>query len=119
MDIKLNTTTHDLTLSNGDLVLVDRVDAIQQHVKQRYLFFFGEWFLDNTKGVPYYQSIFVKNPNLDLIDATLRNVALQTPGILQLNSFDFGYDNATRTISPSFQAESSDGPINFLETVGV
>lgn len=119
MDLQLDLNTHDLSLVSGDLGLVDTSDAIRQDLKQLYLFFLGEWFLDNTKGVPYYQFILVKNPNLDLVESTLRTVATSCPGILQLNSFSFSYDNPSRAISPSLQADTTDGPINFQATVEV
>ena len=55
MDLKLDTTTHDLVIENYDLVLVDGIDLVRQAIKQRLLLVSEEWFLDDTIGVPWYQ----------------------------------------------------------------
>lgn len=119
MDLMLDTTTHDLVPVAGDLQLVTKADAVRQHLKQRLWLFLGEWFLDTTKGVPYYQFILVKNPNLDLVEATLKQMILQTPGVLELTDFSFTYARAGRALTVEFTAKCSDEDINFSETVEV
>ena len=43
-------------LARGVVVLKGR-EAVGQNVKQRLLLLRGEWFLDITAGVPYYESV--------------------------------------------------------------
>lgn len=110
-DIKLSTLTNDLEVTNGDLDIILMDGAIRQSLLQRLRLFLGEWFLDTSHGVPYFQSILVKNPNLDLIQATIKNVVLSTPGITELLTFEFDYNNATRVLSVSFDARSTNGTV--------
>ncbi len=91
MDIALDLTPtsptfNDLLIVNGNLVLVDGVGAIQQHVVQRIRIFLGEWFMDNTIGIPFFDQVLIKNPDQSKIDAIFQNVILGTPGMEQLTS---------------------------------
>ncbi|MCK6585965.1 MAG: hypothetical protein L6Q76_00110 [Polyangiaceae bacterium] len=99
-----NPVVHDLDLLEGQLYFVSRVDAVAQHLRQRLQFFRGEWFLNLLEGVPYYESILVKNPNLVLVRSIFRRVILTTPGISHLVEFQLVPDGATRTAALDFVA---------------
>ena len=112
MDLGL--TAGELSLVNGDLVLLDGIDAIAQDVTTRLQFFLGEWFLDTAAGIPYLQKILVKNPSLPVVGNLLRRTILGTPGI---NSFTqdlaFTYTGTTRSMSVSFKADTVAGPLTY------
>lgn len=110
------TSNNDLLLTSGDLSTVILDAAIRQNLLQRLQLFLGEWFLDTTSGVPYYQTILVKNPNLDVVQATLKDVILSTNGIESLNSFKFEYDNSLRTLTVAFEAKSTNGTVINVQT---
>lgn len=95
MDLRLN-NEGDLLIEDDELKLIDGDDAIVQHLTIRLRFFLGEWFLDERLGVPYFDSVLIKNPNLVLVRGILRQAILTTPGVEQLDSFQFTYDNAIR-----------------------
>lgn len=120
-DLKLSTTIGafqgDLALENGDLVLLENADAAQQLLRQRLRMFFGEWFLDTGKGVPYFQEILKKQPNAIAVDSILKTTILETPGVIQLLRFNFDYDAATRSLSLDFAAQLSSGVIEFNEEI--
>jgi hypothetical protein len=118
IDFKNDPTTWDLATYNGDLVLVDNADAIQQHLIQRLKLFRGEWFLDLDAGVPYFQDILVKNPNPVLVDGVLKDAILETPGVLELSSFSMTYDSTARTLVVAFQVETINGPVNVNTQLG-
>lgn len=109
----------DIELVDGDLSLVEGVEAIGQSAKQRLKLYLGEWFLNINAGVPWFQVVFVKNPNLLLIEAILRDVVLLTPGISELDTFNLTYDNLTRKLGVSFKARTINGDLNFDEIVEV
>jgi hypothetical protein len=55
---------HDLSFSNGDLLLCPTdADAIAQTIVIRLKTFLGEWFLDENRGLPYLTQIFGKKLN--------------------------------------------------------
>ena len=67
------------------------------------------------KGVPYFQSIFVKQPNLIIVEAIFRNVVLSTPGIVELNSFSFQYTNQNRQLNVEYSAKTINGDLDFSQ----
>jgi len=119
MDISLDLnpispTFNDLLVQNGDLVITPtQLDAIQQHIVQRIRIFLGEWFLDNTIGLPYFQQILVKNPNQSVIDSLFASQILSTPGVTLLNSYSFRVDFVNRTLNISFSALTTSGTVNY------
>jgi hypothetical protein len=117
-DLLLDTTTHDLTVESFDLSLVSGIDNLVQKLKIRLLFFFGEWFLDTALGVPYYDTVLVKNPNVPQIDALLKSVILATEGVTEIISYTSDYDNGLRKLSVSFEAKTIYGEnLTFEETI--
>ena len=75
--------------------------------------FLGEWFLDKSQGVPYYQHVFVKNFDPVIIDSIFKRVILTTPGILELLTFDIEFDETKRSMSLNFDARSTAGVISY------
>lgn len=113
-DLLLDTDTHDLVVRDGDLVVES---SVAQAIKMRILFFRGEWFLNTSVGIPYYEEVFIKQPNLDHLSGLFRRVIIQTPGVTELLSFSLDFDDTTRELSVSFTADSIQGEID--ETIGV
>lgn len=80
MDLALDFSTKDLYLTNNsDLAVVKDIDSIQQHIAQRMRLFLGEWFLDTSRGVPYYQTVFQKNPNLQIMTGIFQHQSSSHP----------------------------------------
>lgn len=114
MDLQLSGQA--LAIANGDLVLVDGLAAIAQDVTTRLQFFLGEWFLNTSAGIPYFQKILVKNPNLAVVGSLLRKTILTTPGIKTLTEdLSFVFTGATRTMSVSFTADTISGPLTYTK----
>lgn len=103
----------DLLVQDGDLVMNSGTTAIQQHILQRLRVFAGEWFLDNTIGIPFFQEFFVKNPDQSKVDAILQSVISQTPGVQALTRYNFSVDTASRQIKVSFSAQTTTGTVNY------
>lgn len=118
----------DLLVENGDLVLT--ADAYQsppsyspnpvvQDILQRVRFFAGEWFLDNTQGLPYFQQILVKNPNQYTIDGLFLYTLMNTPGVISVNQYSISINSTTRVLSISFRCTTSTGTISYSGAVPV
>lgn len=107
-DFKLD-ADGDLAVEAGDLVLLSDLEALKQSVQIRLQFFLGEWYLNQAVGIPYYQSVLVKNPNPAVLDSTFRQALLDTPGILDVSSLVIEVDAATRTGTVTFRASSDLG----------
>jgi hypothetical protein len=102
---------HDLAVENNNLVIIEGADEVGQRLKTNLKLFQGEWFLNQTIGVPYFQEIFRKGISPDRIAAFFKREILITPGVIQLLEYDQQIDAATRLLTISFKAQVSNGSI--------
>lgn len=93
----LDKDTHDMFLDGEEIGRYAGVDEVAQHIKQRLLFFFEEWFLDRDAGVPWFQEIFVKPERKALVDARLKKEITDTEGVDELLFFDSVIDFERRS----------------------
>ena len=76
-NLLLDDDTWDLVLENGNLVVSSGYDACRQAVHQRLRFFAGDWFADESVGIPYWQRILgKKNPDVAAIREVFRSAIL-------------------------------------------
>lgn len=117
VDLKLD-SNHDLALSTGnDAELVDGLDRIRQQITVTLLTFLGEWFLDTTWGVPYFERIMIKSPNRAEIENIIRAKVRDVPGVTAVQRVEVELDSRTREgriTLPDIQTD--DGPISVTVT---
>lgn len=101
----------DLALENGDVVIIDGRDQIRQAIFCNFRFFLAEWFLDLREGVPYFQEILVKSPNLETVSSAFREALRKTPGVTEINLFELELDTANRRLLFRFEVSTDDGLI--------
>ena len=99
----------DALIENDALVLVEGDDAIVQHLRIRFRFFLGEWFLDTRVGIPYYDEILIKNPDLSRVNGIFKQVIITTPGIASIEAFAMDFVGADRKLTITFLARKDDG----------
>jgi len=109
IDIELDTISNDLVFSGFDFSLVDDTRQIMQNLGIRLRFVLGEWFLDITQGIPYFEFFFIKAPNLIQIESILKEEIVNTRGIVELISFTSNYEARRRIFSVKFSARSISG----------
>lgn len=117
MDFKL-TSGGDLDFSTDDLVLLDHIEAVAQHLRIRLRFFLGEWFLDQRVGIPYFEKILGKvGRRENVVRSILRKAILDTSGVEALRSLSLTYTGETRLLTLEFDADivGADQPITFIE----
>ena len=85
-DIRLN-SSHDLFFINNDIDLIYGIDCLRQKLKIKLQLFYKEWFLDTTLGIDFFNIVYVKNPDLNLIDNVIKMTILETEGIKQLTEY--------------------------------
>lgn len=108
--------TGDLAIVNGDFALVSGVDETVQFLNQSLRLFLGEWFLDETRGIPYFDEIFIKNPNSVTVHSIFENHIVNLPGIEELQELDLDFDSSSRTLSITGRIRALDGEADFSVT---
>ena len=106
-DLELDPTGSEILLTDDASQPTGR--AVMQDVFIRLRFFFGEWFLDTTQGIPYFRYVFVVNPDLRLVESIFRRVIIGTPGIASLDKFSLVFDRPNRALFPSFAGRMTSG----------
>ena len=64
----------------GDIKLTD---SVRQAVRIRLQWFFNEWRFAPEYGVPYFEDVFIKNPDLLRIRRIVRDEAMSVEGVLE------------------------------------
>lgn len=125
MDIALDLSPaspnfNDLKVVAGDLALVgatdDRADqgqAILQNILQTLRIFLGEWFMDLTVGIDYFNQVLVKNPDQSKIDAIFISKISRCAGVQVINSYSFTPNFLTRQLSATFKITTTQGIVSY------
>lgn len=123
LDLKKNSASqNDFLVIDGDLVLTSDAEQggsnnVLQDILTRIRFFAGEWFMDTTQGLPWFQQILIKNPDQSKIDALFQNTIMGTPGVQQLLAYSFEPNFAARVLTVSFTANTTQGRVDYTGTL--
>lgn len=101
MDILLN-QDGDLYISNqGDLLLEN---SISQKIKIKLKWFEGEWRWKKEEGLPYFENLLVKNPDIDALEAWIREKIFEVEEVVDVKQVAVIFDNRTRQARIQFTA---------------
>lgn len=109
IDFALDQKTNDLIFEEFDFQLFDGLEQVGQNLGIRLRFFLGEWFLDITQGVAYYQEVFLKAPNLIQVESIIKQEIVDTRGVEELITYESDFNSRTRTYFVKFQARATGG----------
>ena len=109
----------DIARVNGSFVLLtDPVEETAQRLRSKFKMVLGEWHLDPRIGLPLYEQILVKNPDMGAIDEIYREIILGDEGVEELTTLDLTLDDSTRVLSISFEAKHVSGaPLVFEQFI--
>lgn len=100
----------DIALNSAGLPhFIGGADEAAQRMGVRFKFFRGEWYRDLRLGVPYFEVVFTKAPNLVHVRSLFRQLILGVPGVTRLNRLSETFDRGTRVLRPTFSAAFEDG----------
>jgi hypothetical protein len=80
----MGTDSGEWVTQNGDFLTVAGADAVPQGIRIRLRLFEGECYLDESKGVPYIDQIFVKNADALVVRALLQDAIAGTPDVVNV-----------------------------------
>lgn len=111
-DLKLD-RTGDLEISDtGDVMLTQ---SVRQAVEIRLRWLFGEWRFAPEAGVPYFDRIMVKKPDIEGIKQILRTEIMAVDGMTDVKNLQVVIDTKSRVATITFDG-TADGE-NFSEEV--
>lgn len=89
--------TGDYTFGASQLnLLIDSPATVGQSVLTNLELFFGEWYLDTTVGVPYFQGILGKNSQA-LADSIIQDYVANIFGVTGIVNFESELSPSTRS----------------------
>ncbi|MDR1687265.1 MAG: hypothetical protein LBS21_01475 [Clostridiales bacterium] len=90
----LLTADGDLNVNEwGDIILTD---SVRQAVRVRLLWFFSEWRFAPEYGVPYFEEILIKKPNLEGIKQIVRKEAMSVNEVTDVKNITLSFDKPSR-----------------------
>ena len=97
-----------LTTKAGDIVVSDLGDisltySVRQTVRVHLRWFFGEWRLGPQLGFPWFEEIFVKNPNIEKIKTLIRDEILSIDEVDDVDVTSVIYDPAGRNFTCRYE----------------
>lgn len=108
MDLLLS-SDGDLVFTNSSVdVTASRADSITQRLKIKLRTFLGEWFLDTSYGVPYFQDIFGKGRKKSTIDSIIQKAIIEEEGVEAIISYSSTFEGV-RSFNVTFQVKVDDG----------
>lgn len=88
MDIKLS-DDNDILFDNSDnpAVTGEERQDVAQRLTIKLQTYLGEWFLNNTVGVPYHTRVFQKGVKKENVDIIFQSLILEEPDVLSITEF--------------------------------
>ena len=99
MDILLE--NGDLYFKNGDIVLKN---SVRQKINIRLKWFFQEWRWNDEVGLPYFEHVFNKNPDINHIRELIKDEIFNVPEVVEVNDVAVKIDNFSRKVVIYYEA---------------
>ena len=95
MDILIN--ENKLAFDEGDLVIADGIIEIKQHIITALKTMYGEWILDNSKGLDYAAGL----RNHELFENDIKKQILGVNGVEAVENFGIRFNKPEMSIGVS------------------
>lgn len=108
--------------SNGDIKVSPTGDlysteSVRQAILIKLRWIYNEWRLGPDLGFPWFEEVFVKNPNIDFIKQSIRNKILEVDGVTEAKVTNVKYSISDR--SAVFRYTATVGEETFMEEVAM
>ena len=114
LDIMLD-SCGDLKVSDtGDISLTE---SVRQAILIRLRWIYSEWRLGPELGFPWFEEVFIKNPDIPKIKRLIRNEIMQVEGVKSAAVTDVVYERSQRTAQ--FRYTCSVGEDTFRDEVTI
>lgn len=106
------TADGDLALSaTKNLTIVRGADELAVRARNRTFTVRGEWYQNLVAGIPYFELVWVKDPNVGVIKNVFQQAYSTLPGLAELSKLDTVFRSADRSLSVDIELKALDGSI--------
>lgn len=117
MDILVDPDSGDVVYDNSQpSVTQDQRQDIAQLLRIKLQTYLGEWFLNTTVGVPYYERIMRKGVRKQDIDVLFQTLIREEPEVLEITEFSSTL-SSDRVYSLTFRVRVAEGTTGQIEVV--
>lgn len=114
----------DILMKEGDLVItkggdIVLADSVRQAIRIRLLWFAGEWRFNTEYGIPYYDEVYIKNPNLEKIKLILTREIRKVDEVLDVQNMSIVMDNQNRIANVIFTVYTTQETFEMEVALGV
>ncbi len=111
-----NDATRSLVVANGDFVLTpDTETFLAQKLRIKYSTAEGEWYLDESNGLDWFGTIFVKGQSPDAISDHIKVKTFEEPEVSAIQQFEISQAGVERRITIFARILTNSGGIAELE----
>ena len=94
MDLLLDRSGDLYVSPTGDVILAE---SVAQKIRIRLLWFEGEWKWNTDEGLPYMESLLIKNPDTDQFESLVREKIFEVDEVTDVRDVSIEYDKRTRS----------------------
>ena len=114
----------DILMKEGDLVVtkggdIVLTDSVRQAIRIRLLWFAREWRFNTSFGIPYYDEVYIKNPNLEKIKLILTREIRKVEEVLDVQNMNISLDRQNRVATVTFTVYTSEETFDMEVALGV
>ena len=107
-DLALNEKGDLYISSGGDFAIVD---SLRQAIQIKLRWALGEWQYNTDLGIPYFEKILVKKPNVAEVTNIIRNALLEFQEVTSIKSCQVTLDDSARTATCHFGIQAGEETI--------
>lgn len=109
-DFLLDPITGSLDFSSRDIQFTGNIsEYVRQKLYLKLSIFKGEYFLKKSEGLPYFEDILIKNPDLRYVEDLIKTKIFEIPEIEAITSFTLDLNSSTRVMTINFTATLETG----------
>lgn len=99
VDIGINPATNDIAFEDGLVKFVNKAEETVQRIRTCLRRIQGEWFLDETAGLPYFGGSMLGGKDLEYVKLIIRQEIAKRTGVKTINDINVLVDVATKHVS--------------------
>lgn len=110
MDLLIDQEVGDLVFANGyTLTTSDEANVVAQRIYIHLRTFKGEWFMDTTYGVPWFEIFGKKNITKGYVDRILQEEVYKVEGVREVVAWESSLNNQSRNYQVTFSVRTERG----------